>query len=59
MNSTGIGHEETVNVEKIPDSIPRGNFKSAKFHGKPTIISFDLETTGLSELSFLQISIYT
>ncbi|XP_060561615.1 uncharacterized protein LOC132721341 [Ruditapes philippinarum] len=44
---SGIGHEETVNVEKIPDSIPRGNFKSAKFHGKPTIISFDLETTGL------------
>lgn len=49
MNPSGIGHEDTVDVEQIPDAIPRGNFKRVTFHGKPTVISFDLETTGLSE----------
>ncbi|XP_053379877.1 three-prime repair exonuclease 1-like isoform X2 [Mercenaria mercenaria] len=43
----GIGHGDNVDVEQIPDSIPRGNFKPVQLPGPPAVISFDLETTGL------------
>ncbi|XP_053393563.1 uncharacterized protein LOC128555367 [Mercenaria mercenaria] len=43
----GIGHGDNVDVEQIPDSIPRGNFKPVQLPGPPTVISLDLETTGL------------
>ena len=40
--------EVAVDVEQIPDAIPRGNFKPVIFHGQPTNISFALETTVVS-----------
>ena len=48
----GIGHEENVDTETIPDPIPKANFKPVKVNGEPTVITFDLETTGLSKLFF-------
>ncbi|KAH3811476.1 hypothetical protein DPMN_139886 [Dreissena polymorpha] len=49
MYQSGIGHEENVDTEKIPDPIPKANFKPVKVNGEPTVIAFDLETTGLIE----------
>ena len=46
---TGIGHKNTVDIVKVPDAIPRGNFKPVSFPDDATIITFDLETTGLSK----------
>ncbi|KAH3865764.1 hypothetical protein DPMN_028807 [Dreissena polymorpha] len=36
-------------TETIPDPIPKANFKPVKVNGEPTVITFDLETTGLIE----------
>ncbi|XP_053387915.1 uncharacterized protein LOC123528174 [Mercenaria mercenaria] len=44
---SGIGHMEAIDIERIPDAIARGNFKPVVIDGEPTIITFDLETTGL------------
>lgn len=49
MYQSGIGHEDNVDIEQIPAAIPKGNFKPVKFSGEPTVITFDLETTGLIE----------
>ncbi|XP_060592882.1 uncharacterized protein LOC132747499 [Ruditapes philippinarum] len=44
---TGIGHDEEVDIERLPDPIPRGVFKQVIPHGPPTYIVADLETTDL------------
>ena len=50
LSFTGIGHAANVDVEKLPDSVPRGNFKPVTISsGNPTFIMFDLETTSLSK----------
>lgn len=46
----GISHENEVDVEKLPDAVPRGNFKPTVFPGEATFITMDLETTDLSKL---------
>jgi hypothetical protein len=46
---TGIGHDEEVDIERLPDPIPRGVFKQVIPHGPPTYIVADLETTDLSK----------
>ena len=48
LHFTGIGHEENPDVDNLPDAIPRGQFKPVKIEGKPSIITFDIETTDLS-----------
>jgi hypothetical protein len=47
---TGIAHEDSPDTEQIPDMIPKVIFKPVILPGKPTIITFDIETTGLSML---------
>ncbi|XP_033759588.1 uncharacterized protein LOC117341837 [Pecten maximus] len=43
-----IGLEEQVDIEKIPDPVPRGNFKPVTIPSRaPSIVVFDLETTDL------------
>ncbi|XP_053375217.1 uncharacterized protein LOC123538288 [Mercenaria mercenaria] len=43
-----VGHSSSVDIEKLPDAVPRGNFKPVKVEiGQPTIIAIDLETTDL------------
>ncbi len=46
-----VGHEDTADIEKIPDPVPKGHFSMVKLSSnlKPTFISFDLETTDLSK----------
>ena len=46
---------DNIDTELIPDAIPKGNFKSVELNGEPTVVAFDLETTGLSKL-YLQIT---
>jgi len=46
---TGIGLQESVDIEQLPEPVPRGQFKPVKLtQGDPTFITFDLETTDLS-----------
>ncbi|KAK3108256.1 hypothetical protein FSP39_004267 [Pinctada imbricata] len=43
-----IGLRDDVDIEKIPDPVPRGNFKPVTVSaGSPTLVIFDLETTDL------------
>lgn len=44
---TEISLADNIDIEKIPDAIPRGVFKKVALPGdtKPTFITFDLETT--------------
>lgn len=43
-----IGFESGVDVEKLPDAVPRGDFKPVDMSGtQPTLIAMDLETTDL------------
>ncbi|XP_045215031.2 uncharacterized protein LOC123565087 [Mercenaria mercenaria] len=43
-----VSHSSSVDIEKLPDAVPRGNFKPVKVEsGQPTIIAIDLETTDL------------
>ena len=50
LSFTGIGHAASVDVEKLPSSVPCGNFKPVTISsGNPTFIMFDLETTSLSK----------
>ncbi|XP_052268410.1 uncharacterized protein LOC127869785 [Dreissena polymorpha] len=49
MYKSGIVHQDSPDTEQIPDTIPKGIFKPVILPGKPTIITFDLETTGLIE----------
>ncbi|XP_053385649.1 uncharacterized protein LOC128545990 [Mercenaria mercenaria] len=46
---SGIGHEQDIDIEKIPDAVPRGDFKLVTYiqHDKPTLVMVDLETTDL------------
>lgn len=45
-----IGLQSEVDVENIPDAVPRGDFKPLKIeHPEPTFVVLDLETTDLSE----------
>lgn len=49
---TEISLADSIDIEKIPDAIPRGVFKKVALPGdtKPTFITFDLETTDLSKI---------
>lgn len=49
---TEISLADSIDIEKIPDAIPRGVFKKVALPGdtKPTFITFDLETTHLSKI---------
>lgn len=49
---TEISLADSIEIEKIPDAIPRGVFKKVALPGdtKPTFITFDLETTHLSKI---------
>ncbi|XP_053381323.1 uncharacterized protein LOC123555889 [Mercenaria mercenaria] len=38
---------EEVDIEKLPDAVPRGNFKPTQLSGEATYITIDLETTDL------------
>ena len=50
MFPTEIGHSADVDVEKIPDHVPRPVFKPVDIQsGEPTFVTFDLETTDLSK----------
>lgn len=43
-----IGHSDDADIQKLPDLVPRGDFKPIVLPtGQPTYIAFDLETTGL------------
>ena len=60
----GIGHEEDVDIDQLPDAVPRGVFKpvSAK-QDSATYVIMDLETTDLSmslinSIPFLNNSVY-
>ena len=50
----GIGHEaeQSLDINRLPDAIPRGVFKPVQLPTgeDPTFIMFDLETTDLSKL---------
>lgn len=39
----------TEDVRKVPDAVCRASFKPVAVTGEPTIITLDLETTGLSK----------
>ena len=45
---TGIGYVEHIDDEQILPAIQRRNFKPVHISGNPVIVTFDLETTGLS-----------
>ena len=45
----GIGHDDEVDIDKVPDPVPRGTFKPVVIRGSPSYIIFDLETTDLSK----------
>jgi hypothetical protein len=47
----GIGHTTDPDIQTLPDAVPKGKFKPIKMEN-PTFITFDLETTDLSELTF-------
>ena len=42
-----------VDIEELPDAVPRAEFKPVLSPGKPTLIAIDLETTDLSMICFL------
>lgn len=47
-----IGLADEVDIEQIPDPVPRGIFKPVTLSsGAPSFVAFDLETTGLSKFS--------
>ena len=61
-----IAVADNVDIEKIPDAVPRGVFKRITLprDAKPIFITFDLETTDLSKLltsydGCVYIAIYT
>lgn len=47
----GIGHEEDVDTEQLPDAVPKGNFAAEKLpaDATATLVVFNLETTYLSK----------
>ena len=45
----GVGHDDDVDIDNIPEPVPRGVFKPVSPSGEPTYIAFDLETTDLSK----------
>lgn len=49
---TGIGLEQSPDLEQLPEAIPRGTFKPVNLppEEQPSLIMFDLETTDLSKL---------
>jgi len=47
---TEIGHVDDADIERLPDPVPRGDFRPISLpSGEATYIAFDLETTGLSK----------
>lgn len=45
----GIGHDQDVDIDKLPDPVPRATFKPVSSRGTPSYIVIDLETTDLSK----------
>jgi hypothetical protein len=52
--------EQTADIEKLPDAIPRGLFKPVNLPSghDPTFVMFDLETTDLSKTIFILYNIF-
>lgn len=49
---SGIGLEKNVDIEHIPEAVPKGQFKKLDPNSRQlTNITFDLETTGLNHAS--------
>ena len=46
----GVGLDDDVDIDKIPEPVPSGVFKSVSPSGEPTYIAFDCGTTDLSKL---------
>ena len=46
---TGVGHDDNIDIERIPDPVPKGSFKKVTSRGTPTYVVLDLETTDLSK----------
>lgn len=45
-----VGHSTDVDIDQLPDAVPRGNFQPVKVDtGKPTFVTHDIETTDLSK----------
>ncbi|XP_048257443.1 uncharacterized protein LOC124114456 isoform X1 [Haliotis rufescens] len=44
---SGIGHTTNVDVEQLPEAVPRGKFATVSAGKEATVITFDLETTDL------------
>ncbi|XP_048251367.1 uncharacterized protein LOC124145379 [Haliotis rufescens] len=44
---SGIGHTTNVDVEQLPEAVPRGKFATVSAGREATVITFDLETTDL------------
>ncbi|XP_060562490.1 uncharacterized protein LOC132722076 [Ruditapes philippinarum] len=42
-----VGHTADIDIDKVPDPIPRGVFKPVCSSGEPSYITVDLETTDL------------
>ena len=42
--TSGIGHEEEVDIEMIPPAIPKGNFSGIPVPADVHLLVFDLET---------------
>lgn len=49
----GVGHNTEVDIDTIPEPVPRGAFKPVVMTSPPTYVVVDLETTDLSEYLFL------
>ena len=60
MCFSGVAMEETVDIEQLPEAIPRGLFKPVNLPSgqDPTYIMFDLETTDLSKTIFVLFFIF-
>ncbi|XP_053389294.1 uncharacterized protein LOC123543346 isoform X2 [Mercenaria mercenaria] len=53
---SGIGHMESIDIERIPDDIPRGNFKPVVIDGEPTIIRNNRTYCAQSDAGITQIA---
>ena len=52
-----VGHDDNPDVDQMPDAVPRGTFNPVPLpDDQPSIVTFDLETTGLS--MFFHIIVY-
>ncbi|XP_048252502.1 uncharacterized protein LOC124121067 [Haliotis rufescens] len=50
---SGIGHTTNVDVEQLPEAVPRGKFATVSAGKEATVITFDLETTDLSKFELI------